>query len=434
MKKPFVIGPLWTGAAGLGPIMYGAQQASLEGPIRFLGGFAESGSLTIQGSINGNTTYTASGGSPTQTVSLVAANIEIKGNVSTSVVVDGNVPSGRSITFTGLGAQVGGLETDGVLKIGGSLAGNVVLPAGGLRGQVIVNAANGVGTWTGSVSIGTGTGSATITGPTDGVYSELSSSLGGGAIGLAPFHIYPNDCDPPLLAADSAMPATSSPRTVVTSDFEAVDDNDAVPVKIRFYGPVTADDFNDGMAVLISATGIINAPDPCDSSVMWMAGLEAGFVVRGPYDPLVADYSGRTIGLSRASGMKIRAGLYRVTFPGVKSDGLIGSPAPTPLVRLARYCPDDSGSKAYYFRVGPDCDEDGLDDSNPSIDSSVTASCPTGCADFNGVNGISVQDIFDFLAAWFGNLSTADFNDNGHITVQDIFDFLAAWFAGTNCP
>jgi hypothetical protein len=30
--------------------------------------------------------------------------------------------------------------------------------------------------------------------------------------------------------------------------------------------------------------------------------------------------------------------------------------------------------------------------------SGCSATCP---ADFNGVNGLGVQDIFDFLAAWF---------------------------------
>ena len=56
----------------------------------------------------------------------------------------------------------------------------------------------------------------------------------------------------------------------------------------------------------------------------------------------------------------------------------------------------------------------------------LPAPCP---ADFNHSNSLSVQDIFDFLAAWFSGFSTADFNGNG-LSVQDIFDFLGAWFAG----
>lgn len=67
-----------------------------------------------------------------------------------------------------------------------------------------------------------------------------------------------------------------------------------------------------------------------------------------------------------------------------------------------------------------------------------TATCPgsntSPCckADFNKVGGITVQDIFDFIAAWFSGSSSANITSNGAgaPTVQSIFDFLAAWFAG----
>lgn len=61
--------------------------------------------------------------------------------------------------------------------------------------------------------------------------------------------------------------------------------------------------------------------------------------------------------------------------------------------------------------------------------------CPPN---YNGVNGVNVIDVFDFLNAWFNycNLSfcprTADYNCNGVHEVQDIFDFLNDWFVG--CP
>ena len=57
---------------------------------------------------------------------------------------------------------------------------------------------------------------------------------------------------------------------------------------------------------------------------------------------------------------------------------------------------------------------------------SVTPCCK---ADFNQSGALSVQDIFDFLAAWFGGNSFADINGGG-LAVQDIFDFLAGWFGG----
>jgi hypothetical protein len=57
---------------------------------------------------------------------------------------------------------------------------------------------------------------------------------------------------------------------------------------------------------------------------------------------------------------------------------------------------------------------------------------PVTCcrANFNQVGGVTVQDIFDFLAAYFSNAATADINGVGGVTVQDIFDFLALYFAG----
>ena len=51
-------------------------------------------------------------------------------------------------------------------------------------------------------------------------------------------------------------------------------------------------------------------------------------------------------------------------------------------------------------------------------------------ADFNCSGAVTVQDIFDFLSAWFAHASSADVNGSGTVTVQDIFDFLNAWFAG----
>jgi len=51
--------------------------------------------------------------------------------------------------------------------------------------------------------------------------------------------------------------------------------------------------------------------------------------------------------------------------------------------------------------------------------------CP---GDFNASGAVSVQDIFDFLAAYFAGDPAADINNSGSVTVQDIFDFLAAYF------
>lgn len=60
-----------------------------------------------------------------------------------------------------------------------------------------------------------------------------------------------------------------------------------------------------------------------------------------------------------------------------------------------------------------------------------SAGCPSACrADFTGDGSASVQDLFQFLAAYFGNDIRADMNASGSITVQDVFDFLSVYFAG----
>ncbi|MCC6322548.1 MAG: hypothetical protein IT438_14060 [Phycisphaerales bacterium] len=55
----------------------------------------------------------------------------------------------------------------------------------------------------------------------------------------------------------------------------------------------------------------------------------------------------------------------------------------------------------------------------------------TFCAsDFNRSGSTTIQDLFDFLGAFFGQDPLADINSNGLISVQDVFDYLAAYFSG----
>ncbi len=65
-----------------------------------------------------------------------------------------------------------------------------------------------------------------------------------------------------------------------------------------------------------------------------------------------------------------------------------------------------------------------------TLSGTLGSSTPVCRADFNASGTLNVQDIFDFLAAWFTANPSADFNHANGITVQDIFDFLAAWFTG----
>ncbi len=48
--------------------------------------------------------------------------------------------------------------------------------------------------------------------------------------------------------------------------------------------------------------------------------------------------------------------------------------------------------------------------------------------DVNESGTVSVQDVLDFLASYFGGRPSADFNLSGAIGVQGTFDFPAAYF------
>ena len=49
-------------------------------------------------------------------------------------------------------------------------------------------------------------------------------------------------------------------------------------------------------------------------------------------------------------------------------------------------------------------------------------------SDINCDLALSVQDVFDFLASWFGGVPGSDYNGVGGTTVQDLFDYLGDWF------
>ncbi len=135
------------------------------------------------------------------------------------ILITGNVaaqsnPSNPTIRITG------GTIT-GPITITGSLLGKIQYDtAGTLANQVIVNAANSTGAWTGPVAIDGTTLVYTGTQPYQAPYYNLGeSSLGGGAVGLAPFHLHEADCTPPNNSNLSSIPANF--------------------ITLRFYGPVT---------------------------------------------------------------------------------------------------------------------------------------------------------------------------------------------------
>ena len=63
----------------------------------------------------------------------------------------------------------------------------------------------------------------------------------------------------------------------------------------------------------------------------------------------------------------------------------------------------------------------------------AVSNSPCCFANYNKVNGVTVQDIFDFLADWFAGspfANTGGTGAAGPLAVQNIFDFLTDWFNG----
>ncbi len=98
---------------------------------------------------------------------------------------------------------------------------------------------------------------------------------------------------------------------------------------------------------------------------------------------------------------------------------------PTTQDRQSRTVFNAAAGSAYLIRVGSNTGERGS--GTLSISRPGGTLCP---CDWNGVNGRSLQDVFDFLQDWFAG--QGDFNQSGESDLQDLFDFLACYL--TNPP
>ncbi|MBY0312798.1 MAG: hypothetical protein K2W85_12075 [Phycisphaerales bacterium] len=103
---------------------------------------------------------------------------------------------------------------------------------------------------------------------------------------------------------------------------------------------------------------------------------------------------------------------------GTLPSGALVSGANSPTLNISNFKSQDAGQ--YYCQVIGSC---GIANSGVA----TLTFCP---ADFNCSGIADIQDIFDFLNAWFAALPSADINVNDSVDIQDIFDFLNFWFAG----
>ncbi len=101
-------------------------------------------------------------------------------------------------------------------------------------------------------------------------------------------------------------------------------------------------------------------------------------------------------------------------------------------VAFAQFPTANGGALVSTLQAPASADGDGNVQTGEFVRVRLCTFTAAGCCapDFDGSGALAVQDIFEFLNAWFAGDARADFNHTGGLTVQDIFDFLNAWFAG----
>ncbi len=176
--------------------------------------------ITLTGSGNVNSPIVINQFASTTTLGAVAAPISISsantgsltlGNLATagSLSVSGTlgVPLTIASTASGSAVNIGVLPSAGLVRITGNHAGalnfgstNRTTTVKGLDGQVVINAGNGTGTWSGVVRVNGATGTALAPVPN---YSNLAGALGadadGGAVGVVPFKVHALASFPPTV-------------------------------------------------------------------------------------------------------------------------------------------------------------------------------------------------------------------------------------------
>ena len=189
-------------------------------------------------------------------------------------------------------------------------------------------------------------------------------------------------------------------------------------------GPLTP---TQVLAALNGSVGSDHLPVVADYQIV-TASAPGAFVLVSPTSGAVAQPTQPTLSWAAASG----AASYQVSVtPSGGSTTTLSTTSTSVVVPAAvlQNCTSVSWGVVAINGTG--------NTSSTPASSTFTTIAP---GDFNMDGSVTVQDIFDFLSAWFAmctgqagppcNGRSADFNNSGSVTVQDIFDFLNAWFSG----
>lgn len=164
-------------------------------------------------------------------------------------------------------------------------------------------------------------------------------------------------------------------------------------------------------------------------SVIGIAGFPGGSIAGGAVDHFASTQIGRPTSISDNGNVVLRMTVNSTSPPAQSRGGVfVAGVAPVASGACCRgatcqvaSAADCVGALSGFAGAGTVCA------APPPAGSAVSPCC---LADFNHVGEVTVQDVFDFLAAFFATDPLANINAVGGVTVQDVFDYLAAYFAG----
>lgn len=264
--------------------------------------------------------------------------------ITTPITIQGNLGTTSAITID--------CGINSILRIDGSMLANIRFRNNCmLQGQIIINGGNNGGTWpTGSLvrfyDRKDGSGNFVhlfdISGSTP-YYTKTSTELGGGAIGLVPFHLYNNDCTPVNTGSQSTA------ETMLVTEFMRPNPNPnditSKSIMLRFYGPVRT---SAGVSAEVQPLRVLLVPtigDPLDVSqsvdITMKRGDDAGW--------------SREVEIKGKSGAGLLHGTYCIT-PRIDHD------PPIFCDQLFILNPPAVSDFAYWIELREDCNTNGVDD------------------------------------------------------------------------
>lgn len=174
-----------------------------------------------------------------------------------------------------------------------------------------------------------------------------------------------------------------------------------------------------GTGSLVAAVSFGGSVLPTDSELLLSDGTPQGTsifeTVPGPENGVPTDCF--------SAGRRV---LFSAVSPGTGQElwSSDGTPAGTRLLADLRPGPRGSVPGSFFTRAGRVYFFASAAGTGSELHS--LSACP---ADFAGDGAATVEDIFQFLSAWFAGRPGADVDGDGSQTVSDIFAFLNAWFS-----